>query len=108
MTDVRTLEDLLADQLADQPLAPQARASQHPCQVSKFHSPRPLLVARHTYGMRSWWMCGTCAGNLSVYLMLTESGPLPWEVAREFGNEVRRVGNEIRSAEAGTENSPGG
>lgn len=79
-----------------------ARASVRPCEASKFHSPRPLVTKLRTWRERDYWLCGNCAANLEIYLMLlTEDPELPWAVQREFGNEVRRIGNEILSIEMG-------
>lgn len=84
--------------LADYDLGEFARASEHPCQASRFHSPRPLLTRHYDFGTHyvSYWLCGTCAGNIQMFLLVHENeGELPWSTLREFGNEVRRIGNTI-------------
>ena len=81
--------------LAELDLGSDARASKHPCGASKFHSPRPLVTHEHVFGNQRLWLCGNCASNLQVFLRLADDGPLPWVILREFGNEVRRLGQQI-------------
>ena len=81
--------------LAELDLGPRAQASLHPCEASKFHSPRPLITSQYTYGRQQVWLCGNCVSNLNVFLRLAEDGPLPWIILREFGNEIRRLGQLV-------------
>jgi hypothetical protein len=81
--------------LAELDLGQNARASQHACEASKFHSPRPLVTHPYLFGQRQLWLCGNCADNLGVFLRLADAGPLPWTILREFGNEIRRIGQQI-------------
>jgi hypothetical protein len=82
--------------LADYELGEQARASVHPCEASKFHSPRPLLTRHYDFGVSlDVWLCPVCYSNVHVFLMVNEGDNLTWSTLREFGNEIRRLGNEI-------------
>lgn len=79
------------------------------CEGAKHHSPRPLTVKDTSLVRREWWhedypspiwlnaprayLCGTCRGNLSILLQMLHhaEGDLPWEVRREFGNDIRAL-----------------
>jgi hypothetical protein len=71
--------------------------NEHPCQGAEFHSPRPLQV--HGYRLSngtSFWLCGTCRDNVSVYVTLWEkTGGFDWSIQRCFGNCVRNLANLI-------------
>lgn len=84
-------------------------ADERPCEGAKYHSPRPLFVEATWLVRREWWpedaqhahwvmapdawLCGTCRDNLAILLQLIHhaDGDLPWEVRREFGNEIRAL-----------------
>lgn len=74
------------------------------CEGAKFHSPRPLFcrntrLVRQDWDQRLWtfapqaWLCGTCRDNLDILLQMlyATDGDLPWEVRREFGNDLRAL-----------------
>lgn len=80
------------------------------CEGSKFHSPRPLLTrpyqmvglveaiaigAQYPRG-EDVWLCSTCFDNLSVYVMIliAYDGATPQFVRRDFGNQIRHLGDE--------------
>lgn len=69
----------------------------HECEGSKFHSPRPLRV--HAYPLHNRqpiYLCGTCRDNLGVYLFLWEAEKgLDWPTKREFGNQIRSIASRI-------------
>lgn len=73
---------------------PGVLASEHTCQGSKFHSPRPMVVhpvpMPHAPGGMIY-LCGTCSDNVRLLLALQEQGPVPWTVQRCFGNLIRAV-----------------
>lgn len=77
------------------------RAAEHPCEGAKFHSPRPLVTRRRVYpttdGDSEIYLCATCEANLQVLLHLLESSerPLDWTLLREFGNQLRALGQRI-------------
>ena len=82
--------------LADYELGESERASVRPCEASKFHSPRPLLTKHYDFGVgMDLWLCPVCFSNTQVFLMINEAEDLPWSTLREFGNEVRKLGNEV-------------
>lgn len=75
-----------------------------PCEGAKFHSPRPLFVQPTRLTLQQWderlWtfapmanLCGTCRDNLNILLQMFHhtDGDLPWEVRREFGNDLRAL-----------------
>lgn len=91
-------------QLIDEALAGEklpaefARASDHPCEGSRFHSPTPLVTSEvGLEGARTVWLCGTCENNLGVFVLLAESAkaPLPWPLLRGFGNQIRILGRAL-------------
>lgn len=70
----------------------------HPCEGSKFHSPRPLKVFPYRLGSgKTIWLCGTCKDNAQLYVGLQDffKGTLAWDIQRSFGNELRKIGNTI-------------
>ena len=81
-----------------------------PCEGSKFHIPRPLLVRPHYLTDEVSrvagdevppldgdvvLLCGTCADNLTVYLTIrwAYEGATPQTVRRDFGNITRALGD---------------
>lgn len=78
-----------------------------PCEGSKFHSPTPLVTYPYDLAAPDLAppekgkpkdpvrLCGVCRGNLGVFLMLTDSGDLEWEVQRQFGNRIRALGQRV-------------
>jgi hypothetical protein len=81
-----------------------------PCEGSKFHSPRHLVVRPHYLTNEVSLhaqddtllldgdlvhLCGTCADNLSVYLtiLVAYDGATPHTVRRDFGNGIRALGD---------------
>jgi hypothetical protein len=85
------------------------------CEGSRYHTPTPLEVAPYLFHVDdiaayygpstsdATWLCGTCAANLRVFfgLMRGTDGSMPWEVQREFGNGIRRIGKMMwRAADA--------
>lgn len=77
------------------------RASEHPCEGAKFHSPRPISTVKYTFGpYLICYLCPTCYANLTVLLHLAEMQPitgevLDWTLLREFGNQLRSLGKQI-------------
>lgn len=73
-----------------------SRASEHPCEGSKFHSPTPLTTQAVTMGDREVYLCPTCAANMAVYVHLSQVAPeqLTWPIKREFGNSIRALGTQ--------------
>lgn len=70
----------------------------HECQGALFHSPRPMVVHlfRTKTDNETVHLCGTCADNVRLLLVMNTTGPVPWDVKRCFGNSVRRwVGQSI-------------
>jgi hypothetical protein len=83
------------------------RAAEHPCEGAKFHSPRPLVTRLNRWlkgraDEISVYLCPTCEANLTVLLHLMRSGitPLDWTVLREFGNQLRALGQRIEAMSA--------
>lgn len=72
-----------------------ARASDHPCQGAKFHSPSPLVT--HMHDELDVWLCPTCKANLDCFVYLAEREPMEWPVLREFGNRIRALGQQLLS-----------
>lgn len=77
-----------------------------PCEGSKFHSPTPLLctkvdlrelVENAEAPSDAVWLCGVCAANLRIFvlLMVSTEGDLEWGVRREFGNRIRDLGMKV-------------
>lgn len=81
-----------------------------PCEGSKFHSPKPLLVRPHYLSdamalivpeevalikEELLHLCSTCSDNLSVYLtiLFAYDGVIPKMVRRDFGNTIRDLGD---------------
>jgi hypothetical protein len=80
------------------PTAWHSRASQRPCQGTKFHSPVPFTTSRFDDpALDDVWLCPTCASKLEVFLHLYDADPasLNWDVLREFGNQIRLYGQKI-------------
>lgn len=80
------------------PNAWQARLSEHPCQGTKFHSPVPLTTAKfEDPTLDDVWLCPTCTSKLDIFIHLHEQDPLclNWDVMREFGNQIRILGQKI-------------
>lgn len=75
-------------------------AEMHPCEGSKFHSPRPLIVHPFRIKGRALYLCGVCRDNVSTYITLQKESPekLTWVVQRGFGNEIRRIADFILAA----------
>jgi hypothetical protein len=69
----------------------------HPCEGSKFHSPRPLQThACRLPDKRIVYLCGTCRDNLGVYVFLSEAERgLDWPTQRLFGNQIRAIANRV-------------
>lgn len=77
------------------------------CVGAKFHSPTPLFTDSVRLVPRSWVthpgffalaehavpLCGTCRDNLAILQQIFKArdGDVPWEVRREFGNEIRAL-----------------
>ena len=75
-----------------------------PCEGSKFHSPRPLLVRPHDLAVGDdpllpegdkVNLCATCGDNLSLYLGILSAydGATPCSVRKDFGNVIRSLGD---------------
>lgn len=83
------------------------------CEGAKYHSPTPLIInnvvcdpeqgfmkigfAERYFGvMHTAWLCSTCADNVALYLQLMKKheGETSWPMRREFGNQVRTVGDQ--------------
>lgn len=76
------------------------------CEGAKFHSPNPLLVIEVPIVDPDWpgattvgptaWICRTCFDNLRVYRHLLGEcdGQLAWPIRREFGNQIRALGDK--------------
>jgi hypothetical protein len=80
-----------------------SRAAEHPCEGVKFHSPTPLTTRAYTHhGRTVAWLCPTCTANLECFLHLSHANPdgLPWEMLREFGNQIRAYGQRILADDA--------
>lgn len=96
------------------------------CQGSVFHSPRPLIVRCYWIGEFEGegpyllpndeetqidrpcvWLCGVCSHNLQVFLLLMRKtkGAMGWLARREFGNQIRALGQK---AWEDYEGNPGG
>jgi hypothetical protein len=81
------------------------RAAEHPCEGAKFHSPRPLVTRLNRWLAArqdeiAVFLCPTCEANLAVLLHLlraSDSPPLDWTVLREFGNQLRALGQRIEA-----------
>lgn len=76
---------------------PETDPSVHPCEGSKFHSPRPMKVRpfRLTNG-RTVYLCGVCRDNVNLFMGLQKhNSQLSWDVQRSFGNEVRKLSSYI-------------
>lgn len=78
---------------------PGTLASEHECQGSKFHSPRPMVLhplpVPHSPG-EMIYLCGTCRDNVRLLLELQKQGEVPWPVKRCFGNLVRYVADKMK------------
>lgn len=74
-------------------------SAEHDCEGSRYHTPTPLRVTREG----DVWLCGTCAANLRLFalLMAATGGEMPWEVQREFGNGIRRIGKQVWGSSGG-------
>jgi len=74
-------------------------ATEHECQGSKFHSPRPLVVHQlpmpHSPG-EMIYLCGTCRDNVLLLSSLQEQGEVPWPVKRCFGNLIRAIADNTK------------
>jgi hypothetical protein len=94
---VRGLPEHIADALGEiKPIHPALRQVDEECQGAKYHSPAPLLVEEVQIGPGRWvTLCGTCRDNLKVYEDLKGhfNGEIPWSVRREFGNQLRSIGD---------------
>lgn len=79
---------------------------QFPCEGSRFHNPKPMAVRpvdlaavlRPPVDPKDKdvvYLCGTCKDNLLVYLAVLDSnrGTAPMGVRRDFGNEIRKLGD---------------
>jgi len=83
------------------PSAWDARASVHPCEGAKFHSPSPLITRKFvdTRVGPEVWLCPTCTVNLECFLYLAEAEPkMDWSHLREFGNTIRELGQRALTA----------
>lgn len=70
----------------------------HPCEGSKFHTPRPLMVYPCRVGSKIMFLCGVCRDNVSIYLSIQVNSKPSWDVQRCFGNEIRRIADFILSS----------
>lgn len=64
------------------------------CAGAKFHSPKPLLVHRvELPNSHVVHLCGVCRDNLRLLweLQTVRQGQLPWNIRREFGNQLRSL-----------------
>lgn len=63
------------------------------CEGARFHSPTPLLLREVRVGKRKALLCGACADNFALLKALIKEydGNPPWEVRREFGNQMRAL-----------------
>lgn len=76
------------------------------CEGSRFHSPTPMFVLSERFIPFVWnrsisdqhreervWLCGTCQDNLRILQQIWWEcrGDVPWEVRREFGNQIRAL-----------------
>lgn len=81
------------------PMIYDERASVHPCQGAKFHSPSPLITRRYCetgMDLGELWLCPTCTKNLVCFLHLFNSElQMDWPLLREFGNSIRELGMRI-------------
>jgi len=76
----------------------QVRASVHPCQGTKFHSPVPLTTKQFDDpALTDVWLCPTCTSKLEIFIHIYDTDPvsLTWDVMREFGNQIRILGQKI-------------
>lgn|SRR4051794_36286744 len=67
------------------------------CEGARFHSPTPLVLYEVKVGKRKVLLCGACRDNLAVLSNLhnIHDGALPWNVRREFGNQIRALHGEM-------------
>src|SRR4051812_40275684 len=63
------------------------------CEGARFHSPTPLLLREVRVGKRKVLLCGACADNFALLKLLiaAHEGDPPWELRREFGNQMRAL-----------------
>lgn len=94
MTTARST--LIDGLLADHGTPFGSRASEHPCEGTKFHSPTPLTTQAVMMGDREVYLCPTCTANIAVYVHLSQIAPdkITWPVKREFGNQIRALGTQ--------------
>lgn len=75
------------------------RASKHPCEGAKFHSPQPLVTRHWQFGDYQPYLCLNCESKLETLLFLEdESGGLSWPTLREFGNQIRTIAQRVRQS----------
>lgn len=75
------------------------------CEGAKFHSPTPMFTHDVPLIPAEWdaaisamhspraYLCGVCRDKLLILqqILAAHDGKVPWEVRREFGNEVRAL-----------------
>lgn len=80
----------------DQPVV---RASEHPCEGARFHSPQPLVTRHWKFGDYELYLCLNCESKLEILLHLEDrSGGLDWPTQREFGNQIRLIATRVCSS----------
>jgi hypothetical protein len=91
----KLVDELLAE--VGPPTSWHSRASEHPCEGTKFHSPTPMTTAQFDDPACRAWLCPTCTSKLEIFLHIHEQDPelLTWDVMREFGNQIRIMGQRI-------------
>ena len=99
----------LATVIAEAPGAPWVEVDMMgvPCEGSKFHSPRPLLVRPYDLAgddvplaeCDKVNLCGICEDNLALYLgiLAAYEGETPCSVRKDFGNIIRALGDRAWS-----------
>ncbi len=77
-------------------------ATEHECQGSRFHSPRPMIVhplpVSHSPG-EMIYLCGTCRDNVRLLATLQEQGEVPWPAKRCFGNIIRSLADLMKETD---------